>query len=435
MLQKLPVNGIMLETKTIETDKKNKAIKLIMKGLSIQWLPLITIVVLSKAKIIPDKSPLLGVLAFIVLGLLIYGYFPFVKGCSRYIQSKGYSPSWGIVGLLSFVGLFLLSAITPKNTVISSEDLSEEQSTTTPFEKINLVEIFLFYSIGLLYTMVICAMPLFKLNNWDYTGFFNETSGQRTIFFAFYIFLWLLLVIRDLKIADFKLKDFIPNLKISWRIITEIAIIYTTFSISLGRLIYYSFSLILPDHFSLILPDHMEKIINQYNPQDFGMFLLDFLIDILITYPFHIFLFQGILLQKISLKVGNKKAILVILLIFFILWLPRFEPNFLVSLFYILILSILLFKTANLLDIFVFGAITTLMSNMLWFIFYDQKFNFPYISILEYRKINEPFLVLYSILSVISCIFLVKFVRNNFPKENDKIPYLKNREKLLSQHF
>jgi hypothetical protein len=417
----------MLETKTIETDKKNKAIKLIMKGLSIQWLPLITIVVLSKAKIIPDKSPLLGVLAFIVLGLLIYGYFPFVKGCSRYIQSKGYSPSWGIVGLLSFVGLFLLSAITPKNTVISSEDLSEEQSTTTPFEKINLVEIFLFYSIGLLYTMVICAMPLFKLNNWDYTGFFNETSGQRTIFFAFYIFLWLLLVIRDLKIADFKLKDFIPNLKISWRIITEIAIIYTTFSISLGRLIYYSFS--------LILPDHMEKIINQYNPQDFGMFLLDFLIDILITYPFHIFLFQGILLQKISLKVGNKKAILVILLIFFILWLPRFEPNFLVSLFYILILSILLFKTANLLDIFVFGAITTLMSNMLWFIFYAQNFNFPYLSILEYRKINEPFLVLYSILGVISCIFLVKFIRNNFPKENDKIPYLKNREKLLSQQF
>ncbi|NCR82688.1 MAG: hypothetical protein GPI91_23425 [Microcystis aeruginosa K13-10] len=415
------------ETKTIETDKKNKAIKLIMKGLSIQWLPLITIVVLSKAKIIPDKSPLLGVLAFIVLGLLIYGYFPFVKGCSRYIQSKGYSPSWGIVGLLSFVGLFLLSAITPKNTVISSEDLSEEQSTTTPFEKINLVEIFLFYSIGLLYTMVICAMPLFKLNNWDYTGFFNETSGQRTIFSAFYIFLWLLLVIRDLKIADFKLKDFIPNLKISWRIITEIAIIYTTFSISLGRLIYYSFS--------LILPDHMEKIINQYNPQDFGMFLLDFLIDILITYPFHIFLFQGILLQKISLKVGNKKAILVILLIFFILWLPTFKPNFLVSLFYILILSILLFKTANLLDIFVFGAITTLMSNMLWFIFYAQNFNFPYLSILEYRKINEPFLVLYSILGVISCIFLVKFIRNNFPKENDKIPYLKNREKLLSQQF
>ena len=48
----------MLETKTIETDKKNKAIKLIMKGLSIQWLPLITIVVLSKAKII--GSSLLG---------------------------------------------------------------------------------------------------------------------------------------------------------------------------------------------------------------------------------------------------------------------------------------------------------------------------------------------------------------------------------------
>jgi hypothetical protein len=133
-----------------------------------------------------------------------------------------------------------------------------------------------------------------------------------------------------------------------------------------------------------------------------------------------------------SLKFGNKKAILGILLIYFIWSLPTFEPISPVGLFYILILSILFFKTANLLNIFVFGAITSLISNMLWFIFYDQKFNFPYLSIIEYRKIHEPFLVLYSILGIISCVFLVKFIRNNFPKENDKIPYLKNREKLSS---
>jgi hypothetical protein len=289
----------MLESHTIETNKKNKAIKLIMKGLGIQWLPLIIVGVLSNAKIIPDKSPLLGVLALIVLGLLIYGYFPLIKGCSRYIQSKGYSPSWGIVGLLSVVGLFLLSAITPKNTIISSEDLSEERSTTTPFEKINLVEIFVFYGIGLILTMVICVMPLFKLNNWDYTGFFNETSGQRTIFYAFWIFLWLSLVVRDLKVAGFKLKDFIPNLKISWRIITEIAIIYTTFYISLGRLINYSFS--------LVFPDHMEKIINQDNLQGFGMFLLDFLIRILITSPFLCFFFKEFYYKKCLLNLEIKK--------------------------------------------------------------------------------------------------------------------------------
>ena len=413
----------MLETQTIETDKKNKAIKLIMKGLSIQWLPSIISGVLLNAQIISDKSPLFGVLAFIVLGLFIYGYFPFIKGCSRYIQSKGYSPSWGIVGLLSFVGLFLLSAITPKNTIISSEDLSEEQSTITPFEKINLVEFFLFYGISLMFTMMICVMLLFKLNNWDYTGFLETSQGK--IFFAlFYLVAYLLLVVRDLKIAGFKLKDFIPNLKISWRIITEIAIIYTTFSISLRRLINYSFS--------LIFPDHMEKIINQANPQNFGMFLLVFLIGILIVSPFAYFLFQGILLQKMSLKLGNRKAILGILLISFILSLPTFPPDFPVTLFDILILSILFFKTANLLDIFLFSAIPRLINHILWFIFYDQKFNFPYLSIIEYRKINEPFLVLYSILGVVSCVFLVKFIRNNFPKENDKIPYLKNREKLLS---
>ena len=413
----------MLETQTIETDKKNKAIKLIMKGLSIQWLPSIISGVLLNAQIISDKSPLFGVLAFIVLGLFIYGYFPFIKGCSRYIQSKGYSPSWGIVGLLSFVGLFLLSAITPKNTIISSEDLSEEQSTITPFEKINLVEFFLFYGISLMFTMMICVMLLFKLNNWDYTGFLETSQGK--IFFAlFYLVAYLLLVVRDLKIAGFKLKDFIPNLKISWRIITGIGIIYTTFSISLRRLINYSFS--------LIFPDHMEKIINQANPQNFGMFLLVFLIGILIVSPFAYFLFQGILLQKMSLKLGNRKAILGILLISFILSLPTFPPDFPVTLFDILILSILFFKTANLLDIFLFSTIPRLINHILWFIFYDQKFNFPYLSIIEYRKINEPFLVLYSILGVVSCVFLVKFIRNNFPKENDKIPYLKNREKLLS---
>ena len=176
----------------------------------------------------------------------------------------------------------------------------------------------------------------------------------------------------------------------------------------------------------------MEKIINQANSQNFGMFLLVFLIGILIVSPFAYFLFQGILLQKMSLKLGNRKAILGILLISFILSLPTFPPDFPVTLFDILILSILFFKTANLLDIFLFSTIPRLINHILWFIFYDQKFNFPYLSIIEYRKINEPFLVLYSILGVVSCVFLVKFIRNNFPKENDKIPYLKNREKLLS---
>jgi serine/threonine protein kinase len=88
--------------------------------------------------------------------------------------------------------------------------------------------------------------------------------------------------------------------------------------------------------------------------------------------------------------------------------------------------------TANLLNIFIFETTAKVVFFVIWFIFYNQKFNFPYLSIIKYREINEPFLIMYSILVVISGIFLVKFIRDNFPKENDTIPYLRNKNKLFN---
>jgi uncharacterized protein len=272
---------------------------------------------------------------------------------------------------------------------------------------------------------MILTMIFFEINNWDHSGLFkgmNEPIEILVIYIMIIVFGFL--VFRDLKIAKFKIKDFIPDLKISWRFIGKIAIIYTAFSISLNRLINYSFS--------LIFPDYIETIINKGNSQNLVIFLTEFLLAMLILLPVLNLLFEGILLQKMSLKWGNKKAILGILLIFFVLSLFSFTPSSIIGLLYMLILSILFFKTANLLNIFVFDIIVNVISNILGFIFYAQNFNFPYISIVKYREIHEPFLIIYLILSVISCIFLVKFIRNNFPKENDTIPYLKNREKLLN---
>ena len=52
--------------------------------------------------------------------------------------------------------------------------------------------------------------------------------------------------------------------------------------------------------------DWAKKIINQYNPQDFGMFLLDFLIRILITSPFLCFFFYFHLPVSLFLLLSTK---------------------------------------------------------------------------------------------------------------------------------
>lgn len=400
---------------------KNENIQLILRAFGIQFIPLMIFAGLSKIKIISENSILVGILTLIVLGFLIYGYFPFIKACCRYIQSKGYSTNWGWLGLLSMVGLFILSTIPPKTPIIFSEDLSEEQLLHSPFDKLNLIEIFLFYFIGSWLTVYIFAYSLFRVNHWDYSELSkNIDTPIEYLIVLFVVFFAGLPLLRDLKMAGFKIKDFIPNLKISWKLTAKIALVYCIFTTSFGRLINYSLS--------FIFPDYIEKLINYNNSQDFmiGVFLLSIAVGIISTL-FVYMLIYGILLQKWSFKWGNKQGILLLVFLYFLISLIDFRPSFFLDILGIIVMCLLFFKTANLLDVIIYGVFTELTFTISRFVFYSKDFNFPSLSIIEYREKHDPFLILYAILGVISFILIINFVRENFPKQSDMIPYYKNR--------
>lgn len=401
--------------------EKNKAIQLIFRALAIQFIPLIIWGRLSNAEIISEDSPLFGIVALFIFGVLLYGYFPFIKGCRRYIQSKEYSPNWGWLGLLSIVGLFILCVIPPKNSIILSENSSEKQLTNTPFDKINLVEIFIFYLFGTASAVVIFIFLYVIVNNGETRELFRRNMDKPieyfTIFFLYCI--WLFLVLRDLKIAGFKIKDFIPNLKNLSTLVIKIAIIYSVFNLSFARLInYYS---------SFIFPNYIENFINDYKPVNISLFLVEILFSIPII--FFIILIIAIVLQKWSLKWSNKRSIFLLSFIgVFLQALSSFHPSAVLTFFDVIIICILFFKTANLLNAIVYAVIYHIILDIFYFVSYNQNLKISYISIIEYREKHEAFLILYLILGVISLGLIIDFIRKNFPKQNDMIPYFQNRK-------
>ena len=70
--------------------KKEKAINLILLGLAVQYVPLIPLGIFAKDL---NKLPSIWslVISFSIIGFFIWGYIFLLKGCRRYVQSKGYS--------------------------------------------------------------------------------------------------------------------------------------------------------------------------------------------------------------------------------------------------------------------------------------------------------------------------------------------------------
>ena len=49
-----------------------------------------------------------GDIAIIGAGLVVAGWVMFIWGCMQYAKAKGHSGAWGLLGLLSILGLIVL---------------------------------------------------------------------------------------------------------------------------------------------------------------------------------------------------------------------------------------------------------------------------------------------------------------------------------------
>ena len=227
------------------------------------------------------------------------------------------------------------------------------------------------------------------------------------------------MLIRDLKLVGFAIKDFIPDFQINWTIVIKSTFLYSIFIISFGRLVYY--------WLSFIFPNYIENLINSNRPTNFNVLVAEIFFSILILPIFDLII--CLVLQKQALKWNNKISILFLSIVSSLM---SFSPSFFGSFLHVIIWAILFYKTASLLNIFIFQTFINLIFNFIYIITYRNNNNLFNISIIEYQEIHQPYLILYSILAMISITFIINFIYKNFPKENDLIPLYKNRSKLLS---
>ena len=397
------------------TIKKDKAINLILLGLTIKFAPLIILGIFKED--LKSFSSILTLLSFLTLGLFLVGYILFIKGCRLYTESKGYSSNLGLLGLLSIFGLSILLLIPSKKNVPSLED---ESLPYNPFKKINIPELLLTLVIS---APVLCILVLGIFSLWNNLSLFillKNTSISSLLSIIIYV-VWVFILLTQFPTIEFILNKIIGyKNKYNWKIISITVFLYA-FCKGSNSLSLYGLS--------FISPHYVEHYINDNNINNIWELIFISFSAILLAPVTEEFLLRGIILQKWAIKWGVKAGILSSSFLFAILHF-RFD---IIGLFLMgIILSILYFKTRNLLAPmfchFFYNTFAMIFTTINYFSESAIERS-AFISLQEYQNLVQPLLGQRVFLIAISAPFLIYFVYKNFPKNDAFIPYYANEAK------
>ena len=398
------------------TIKKDKAINLILLGLTVKFAPLIIFGIFKEY--LKSFSPILNLLiSLLILGLFLVGYILFIKGCRLYTESKGYSSNLGLLGLLSIFGLSILLLIPSKKNVASLQD---ESLPYDPLKQINIPELLLTLFISLP-VLCILVLGIFSLwNNLSLSTLLKNTSIESLLNIIIAV-AWVFILLTQFPTIEFIFNKIIGyKNKYNWKIISITVFIYA-FSKGFNSLNLYGLS--------LILPHYVEHYINDNNITNIWELIFTGFSAILLAPVTEEFLLRGIILQKWAIKWGVKAGILSSSFLFTILHF-RFD---IIALFLMgIILSILYFKTRNLMaPIFCHFFYNTLSMILTTINYFSESAieRSAFISIQEYQNLIQPLLGQRVFLIAISAPFLIYFVYKNFPKNDAIIPYYANEAK------
>lgn len=394
--------------------KKEKAINRILLGLAVQYIPSIMLgTIVKDLKELPSILSL--VISFSVLGLFIGGYVFFIKGCCQYTQSKGYSSSWGWLGLFSVFGLSILLLIPDNKNIVSLESSPRQNLSAQPFDKVNIPEVFLsvFFAIPFLFLPIILIFSL--ANNLNFSKLtqnstINAVLGLVPYFWATVI-LFRLFQKKDLhldKIMNYKNK-------INLKLILFVVFVNIVFAQGFNSLALYNLSFVFPNY-----------VKHQINAKYFNNIpeILLFSVSVILLAPaIEELLFRGIILQKWSTKWGVRLGVLTSSLLF-----GAIHLNVAIFSLFILgmMLSVLYFKTRNLLTSILchcFYNITVTIFHLFYFFSNSPAEREAFISVSNYQTSMQPLLGQRILLISLTAPLIVYFLYKNFPKNDAILPY------------
>lgn len=391
-------------------NKKEKAINLILLGLALKYLPLIAIAIF-----IENLNNLPYTLFFFISGLFLLGYTSFIKGCSLYAQSKGYSSNRGWIGLLSIFSLLILLLMPVNVKILTTLELSDNKPKNNLFYNINIPELFLLLliALGVAFVPNLLIIYLSDISNTNFE--LEETTGINLIIIYFCIIYGFILLIK-LQESGLQYTNFI-NFKtnIDCKLILFFTILTLAFTKSFNSIVLYKLS--------FIFPGYVEDYLNENNFNNLLEIILWSFLTILLSPVTEGLLFQGIVLQKWSIKWGVRSGILTTSLLSTVIGLDfDIVTLFISSILY----SILYFKTRNLLipilcQVF-YNTIITIF-DMIDFFSKSTIERELFISASDYQASIQPLLGQIVFMIAITTPLVGYFIYKNFPKNDAILPY------------
>ena len=386
----------------------------LLKGLSFEFLPLITVGFLEPVlENLPKAvTPTLSAIAIVLAG---YGYLLCIKCACQYAGYKRYPVEFGLLGIFNIFGLSILFFLPNKSTVDSEKE---------PLRKFSISAIFVSYvAVQVLITPAIILGLIFIGNvepdaigdYFDNEDFLNIISIPMAAILSWY-FLY------ELNRSKVNLKQLLGSLtKIDLIPPIVLAIANYFFAIGTSSTILYCLS--------FIVPKYVKNQINEvYATTPTGY--LFFAIGALIFAPIiEELFFRGIIFQKLAIEKGIDKALLRSAIAFAIV---HFRSD-IISLFVgAVVLTVLYFKTKQIIVPiichFLYNFIVVARS------FYEQFYSStdsPGLeTIAQFQQGFIDHLELNLLFVALSAPYLGYFIYKNFPRSSDikKLPYFYNEQ-------
>lgn len=394
--------------------KKEKAINRILLGLAVQYIPLIILgTIVKDLKELPSILSL--VISFSMLGLFIGGYVFSIKGCCQYTQSKGYSSSWGWLGLFSVFGLSILLLIPDNKNIVSLESPPSQILSAQPFNELNISEVLLssFLAISVLSYLIILIFSL--LNNLKFSVLIENLSISFLVEICSVFYLTFVLFI------NFQQKNPAFDKIINYKNKLNIKLILFTVIVNVG--FASSFNSIALYKLSFLFPSYVEYELNEKYFNNIPELILFSISAILLAPVIEEVFFRGVVLQKWSKKWGVKSGILTSSFLFAVL---HFNTA-IISIFILgVMFSVLYFKTRNLLTSILchcFYNIIVMIINGVDVFSQSPTEREAFISVSDYQTSIQPLLGQKVLLVALTLPLIVYFLYKYFPKNNAILPY------------
>lgn len=392
--------------------KKQKAILLMILGLSVQIPPLVFLgsITSNNSQTANTISPELnGTISVLVL----IGYLILFIGCGSYIREKGYSIYWRMLVLASIFGVSILLLMPSKSPTSVNNEIDKTTRISQSLKVIDIPEQLLILFIGLLVPIYLSFWLLCLPLGWNPEEAAENVVVVKAISLVWFAS-WTVMLLRQFVRSGLNPMKLIQgHKKTHWKSIWK----YLLWVIGVKFAFAWSFNSITLYYLSFVFPNYVEEHVNSRGFNSFWEIPFFFISAIILAPIFEELFFRAFALCKWSSKWGIITGLWTSSILFSVYHM-RYDV---VTLFIAgMIYAFLYYQFQNILVPMVCHCLNNFFVFILWtidFVTQDASARNVQITASEYRDLLQPLFGLQVGIAIATALCLLYFFKTNFPKK------------------